>query len=368
MNKQSKQNNEKNKKKMDNQLNQKELPLLSVIVRAFNIEKELLDKCILSVVQQTYTNIEIMLVNNASTDDTGLYCDAWLQKDSRIKVLHSQKGLRTLEILKHATGDYVHTLDHDDWIAPEMYANMMSAMLSTNSDIARCEFCKVYPDGRIEQRNIIPHTDGYEIISRKETVLLLMENKKWQAYYWQNIYKRELFDHYVPPKIKHAFGDIAKTHYLFHLASKIVYLHDVYYFYYQRPGSIVNQKTKQGRKRRDYLRGNAIYARYLFVKQYPEYHSILPTLKKEATVFSIFSLWDMIDYPQNFPENAYAEQVERLKQFSLSLQNGMYFVLNLDLFILKKLPRCYKFFYKLSYRNIRRIMPLRNYVLKKLSF
>ena len=348
---------------MENLAIQKEMPLLSVVIKAYNIEKELLDRCVSSVVQQTYTNLQIILINNKSKDDTGKYCDEWASKDKRIKVLHPQKGTTIRAYMQEVIGEYIHFMDHDDWIDPNMYSKMMQAMLETNSDIARCEFCFAYPDGSIKQRNITHHTDSFEIVGRKEGVLLLLENKKWSAYRWQNIYKKHLLDYVCPPKF--TWGDISSTHVYYHRAVQTVYLHDVFYYYYQRPGSIVNPISRQGKKYRDYCRGNSIYARYLFVKQHPEYHSMLPALKKEATVASIFSLWDMIDYPQVFHENAYEEQVERLKQLSLSLRDGMYFVLNLDLFILKKLPRCYKFFYKLSYRNIRRIMPLRNYVLKK---
>ena len=77
---------------MKNHPIQKDLPLLSVVIKAYNIEKELLDRCVSSVVQQTYTNLQILLINNRSKDDTGKYCDEWAPKDNRIKVLHKQKG------------------------------------------------------------------------------------------------------------------------------------------------------------------------------------------------------------------------------------------------------------------------------------
>ena len=349
---------------MDKPINQEETPLLSVVVLAYNIEKELLDRCISSVVQQTYTHIEIILINNASKDDTGKYCDEWSLKDQRIHVYHNQQGQYARELLEHTTGEYIHILDHDDWIAPNMYENMMSALVSTNSDIARCEYCFAYPDGRIVQRNVTHHTDEHEIMGRKEAVLLLLENKKWQGYFWVNIYKKQIWDHFEIPKIK-AFGDVSTVHTLYHRASQIVYLHDVFYYYYQRPGSEINQIDREGKKYRDYLRSNSIYLRFLFAKQYPEYQSILPLLKKEATADSLFSLWDIIDYPHIFPENAYGDQVERLKQFSFSLRDGKYFVLNFDLFLLKIIPRCYKFFYKLVYRNLRRIPVFKNFGLKK---
>ena len=339
---------------MDTQTNYKELPLLSVCIRAHNIEKELLDRCISSVVHQTYTNIEIILVNNFSNDDTGLYCDEWLQKDHRIQVIHSPKeNISFHTMLGYTTGEYVHLLDHDDWIDPNMYAKMMSAMLSTNSDIARCEFCFAYPDGRIVQRNITHNTDYYEVIGRDEGVLLILENKKWQTYRWQNIFKKNLLDFDIPNA--KTYADLAGTHVLFHHALQTVYLHDVFYFYYQRPGSIVNPQSRKGKKKNSYHRSNALYERYLFVKQHPQYHSMLRSAKKKSVKQGIYTLWDMIDYPQYFREHAYETQAERLKQFSLSPRDGILFIFNLDLWILKKLPRCYKLFYKIIYFNLIRL-------------
>ena len=346
---------------MNRQTNQQELPLLSVIVFAYNIEKELLNRCVSSAVRQTYTNLEIILVNNASTDDTtGLYCDEWEQKDNRIKVIHFKAPVDIdTPVMKATTGEYIHILDHDDWIAPNMYAKMMSAMLSTNSDIARCEFCFAYPDGRIEHRNITHETVDFETVGREESVLLLLENKKWQTYWWQNIFKKSLFDHYVSPTKEEIFGDLATIHTLFNHALQTVYLHDVFYYYYQRPGSEVNSLNDQRKMYRDYCRGNAHYERYLFVKQHTEYHGMLRPLKKTAALHGIFSLWDMIDNPQCFPDNAYKEQVEKLNTFSLSLRVGaMLFILNLDLLILKIFPNGYKPYYKLFrlfYKNLRRL-------------
>lgn len=267
--------------------------------------------------------------------------------------------------IKIATGEYIHLLDHDDWLDPNMYAKMMSAMLSTNSDIARCEYCLAYSDGQIEHLNITHDTDNFEIIGREKGVLLLLEHK-WQSYRWQNICKKQLYDHQVFPS-GNVFGDLSGTHILFHRASQTVYLHDVFYYYYQRLGSTVNPRNIQGKMSIEYQRGNSLYERYLFVKQHPQYHSMLQPLKKEVTLTSISSLWNMIDYPQFFPDNAYKTQTERLKTFSFSLRGGgKLFVSNLDLLILKILPGCYKLYYKLTYRNMKRLYRLiKNLLIRK---
>ena len=331
---------------------EKRQPLLTVIVPCYNVQ-DYLDRCLASIITQIYNNLEIILIEDGSTDQTGMLCDVWQAKDSRIRVIHKQNGgldFARKTGIENATAEYIAFVDADDWIDENMCAKMMSAMIDTNSDIARCEFCFVYPDGEIVQRNIAHKTDNFEIIGREEGVLLILEDKKWKSHLVQNIYKRQLFDYYVHQKGR-LFEDLAGTHILFHHAAQTVYLHDVFYYYFQRSGSLINPQNIQGKIIKEYHYRNAIYERYLFVKQHPEYHSMLQTFKKSAFTYGILSLWDMIDYPQYFPENAYEEQVARLKTFSFPLRVSKRFVLNLDLVILKLFPRCYQSYYRFIYQS-----------------
>ena len=97
-------------------------PLVSVIVPVYKVEKYL-DKCIESIVGQTYENLEIILVDDGSPDNCPTMCDEWAQKDSRIKVIHKENG--GLSSARNAgldacTGDYIGFVDSDDWIEPDM--------------------------------------------------------------------------------------------------------------------------------------------------------------------------------------------------------------------------------------------------------
>ena len=98
-------------------------PLISVIVPVYNTAKYL-DKCITSIINQTYANLEIILVDDGSTDDSPAMCDMWTEKDSRIKVIHKQNGGASsarnagLDIM---SGELVGFIDSDDYIAPDMY-------------------------------------------------------------------------------------------------------------------------------------------------------------------------------------------------------------------------------------------------------
>lgn len=114
-------------------------PLLSVIVPVYNVEKYL-NQCIASIVNQTYTNLEIILVNDGSTDNSGKICDSWAERDSRIKVFHKINGgggeARNLG-MDVATGELVGMVDSDDYLHPNMYMHLYSLM-DDDVDIVEC--------------------------------------------------------------------------------------------------------------------------------------------------------------------------------------------------------------------------------------
>lgn len=115
-------------------------PQISVIVPIYNVEKYL-SKCIDSIINQTLTNIEIILVNDGSTDNSGKIIDEYAKKDSRIKVIHKKNGGQGsarnagLDIAK---GEYIGFVDSDDWIDSNMYESLYNAAISNNSDIVVC--------------------------------------------------------------------------------------------------------------------------------------------------------------------------------------------------------------------------------------
>ena len=121
---------------MPDHMEQKQ-PALSVIVPVYNVEKYL-DRCIRSIAGQTYTNLEIILVDDGSTDHCGEICDEWSRKDTRIQVFYKKNGglvSARKAGLKTASGQYIAYVDSDDWIEENMYERMMELMLCNHSDI-----------------------------------------------------------------------------------------------------------------------------------------------------------------------------------------------------------------------------------------
>ena len=115
---------------------------ISIIVPVYKVEKYL-DKCVKSIVEQTYKNLEIILVDDGSPDNCPAMCDEWAQKDSRIIVIHKENG--GVSSARNAglavcTGDYVGFVDSDDWIEPDMYEYLLDISMNGNADVSRCAF------------------------------------------------------------------------------------------------------------------------------------------------------------------------------------------------------------------------------------
>ena len=129
--------------------------LISVIVPVYNVAPYL-DRCVKSIVEQTYKNLEIILIDDGSTDASGDMCDIWAKKDSRIQVIHKPNGgqseARNMGI-DHSTGDYLSFADPDDWLDTSMLETLFSAIRDNRGvDMAVCGFAMVYADKTKERR------------------------------------------------------------------------------------------------------------------------------------------------------------------------------------------------------------------------
>ena len=127
-----------------------ENPSISIIVPVYNIE-EYLPRCIESILRQTYTNLQLVLVDDGSKDRSGALCDEYAKKDSRILVVHKENGgsssarNRGIEV---ATGEYLGFVDSDDYVEPDMYGKMVTAILENG-----CNIVQVARDEKDERGN-----------------------------------------------------------------------------------------------------------------------------------------------------------------------------------------------------------------------
>ena len=169
---------------------------ISVIVPVYNSKKEL-NKCIESISNQTYKNLEIICIDDGSTDGSGHILDALAQNDERIKVVHKtnkgESNARNIG-LKMATGEYIAFCDCDDWIDKEMYEVLAKIIETEKVDLAASSWYKESDDNTQLIQNNLPICE--DIITRDKLLkyLYMRDSYRGFAYMWNKLYKRELFE------------------------------------------------------------------------------------------------------------------------------------------------------------------------------
>ncbi len=212
--------------------------LITVIIPIYNVEKYL-DRCIQSVVGQTYKNLEIILVDDGSPDGCPLICDEWAKRDIRIKVIHKKNGglsdARNTG-LSVAKGEYIGFVDSDDYILPEMYEKLMEAIQQTRADLAICDCERVYDRTGGTIYDVSPIRN--EILNREQALEKLAE-KHWWHYVvaWNKLYTRKSLKNVRFPVGK-IHEDQFVIHEVFANCDKIICLEEKFYRYVQRSGGI----------------------------------------------------------------------------------------------------------------------------------
>lgn len=219
--------------------------LISIIVPVYNV-KEFLNKCLISIISQTYRSIEIILVDDGSTDESGLICDMYKEKDKRIQVIHKKNGglsdARNMG-LHIAKGEYVMFIDSDDYLNIHMVEELYCSIVELKADVAICGFKRVENDNiNIYEK---PGITQHKVISGRQVIVDIYSGKGENTTFvaWNKIYKRELF---VNNGIEYPFGriyeDTFTTYKLLYHASKVAITEACMYYYRIRQGSIINTK------------------------------------------------------------------------------------------------------------------------------
>ena len=213
---------------------------ISIIVPIYNVEP-FIRKCVYSLINQTYENIEILLIDDGSPDNCGKICDALAKEDKRIKVIHQEnKGLCGARNagLKAATGDYIGFVDSDDWVSNDMFEYLIDNLLKYNADISACRYYRIIPNKKTSVKS-----DGITYIYTKEQAIHELVNKfTIRSIFCNKLFKKELFKKIKFPEGL-TFEGTYMMHKLFSECEKIVFLPDAKYFYYSFEESIVNTKN-----------------------------------------------------------------------------------------------------------------------------
>lgn len=270
--------------------------LISIILPIYNVEKYL-EKCIQSVIAQTYSNIEIILVNDGSKDNSLEICNQYAERDNRIVVLDKKNGglsdARNAGA-KIAKGEYFVFIDSDDYIHHQMIELLYKGIVEKNAELAICDLQYVYEGKQVERENekidISKEIENITCFDRKKAIEnILSENFIVYTVAWNKIYHRKLFN-----QIEYPFGKIHEdeftTYRLLYCAERIAYIHQPLYYYVQRQNSIMSEnfsekrfhKVEAHKQRADFLIEHGLYESRA-VKLY--FFSFIIFIEKYISVF-----------------------------------------------------------------------------------
>ncbi|MGM0874213.1 MAG: glycosyltransferase family 2 protein [Bacillota bacterium] len=221
------------------------MPAISIIVPIYNVE-QYLHRCLDSILAQTFTDFELILVNDGSTDNSGEICDLYAEKDTRIKIIYKKNGglsdARNSGI-KIAQGDFIGFIDSDDWIEPNMYEILYNLCIENNVDISTCSF-NIWDKG--ERRKVKINKKSVTVLDSK-TALQNMYDGKLPGYVaWNKLYKKHIFETIRFPKGR-IYEDAAIMYRVYDSTNGIAFIEYPLYNYIYRESSITRSEFSEKR-------------------------------------------------------------------------------------------------------------------------
>ena len=223
-------------------------PLVSIIVPVYNVEKYL-DKCVESIINQTYTNLEVILVDDGSPDNCPQMCDEWAQKDSRIRVVHKENGglsdARNCGI-EACNGEWVYFIDSDDYIACDTIEKLYNVAIVNNCDMSIGRYVEVH-NGIEKESEYSGETFVYSQDEYWEQVYSLTLKSEYLIpvnliISCNKLIKRNIFDFARFPKSKYHEDEFI-IHKLISKCNKIAFLDSKFYYYIQNDNSIMHKPS-----------------------------------------------------------------------------------------------------------------------------
>lgn len=250
-------------------------PLVSVVVPVYN-QKNFLDKCLESIKKQTYSNLEVLLIDDGSNDGSEEICDRWRKRDNRIHIFHVKNGglsyARNIGLNK-ATGDLITFVDSDDWVDRNMISQMVKTMIHYEVDLTFINYDELLSENNIKkakaQNNLVT------IYTRKDVIKFILEGKKLTNHVWRGIYKSKLIKSNIFPEGKN-YEDMYSMLEFIRPCKKIAILNDVLYHHRLNEKAITN--TWNYSNCMDYCNAS-FHEAELALNLYPEFRSDVVTSK-----------------------------------------------------------------------------------------
>lgn len=241
---------------------------ISIIVPVYNVSKYL-DKCILSILHQSFKDFELILVDDGSTDGSGDLCDVYSKMDARVKVYHQKNQGQAVArnfAVKVAKGEYLGFVDSDDWVESDMFEKLLMTAIKHNADVVICRLQTVTEKGEV--KDILGYGETMTMDKSQATSEILRDDKM-QSFPVNKLYKRKIFDNVEFPPDRY-FEDTATIYKAIYNSEKVVTIPYVGYNYRYNPNSTCNNKNLDYMKlvKREYDNALAFGERYMFCKKY----------------------------------------------------------------------------------------------------
>ncbi len=281
--------------------------LISIIVPAYNVEPYL-ERCVISLINQSYEKIEILLVNDGSTDGTGELCNRLAEKDSRIKVFHQKnKGLSGARNkgIYFAQGEYITFIDSDDYVSNDYIRILYEVALKNTADMVFCDFLEMKEGDTLEEnKEVVYHEKIYDKTELYDIISDIVHHEKTKVVIaCAKLFKRGIFESFRFPEGR-IHEDEFSVHHLLWKCKKVVGIDSSLYYYCIRSGSITGDEEYNDRHLQVL---DAYEDRVQFYKEH---------LSKELFVAMIICFFEMItvEYQRALKQHAEADICEHIRK------------------------------------------------------
>lgn len=287
-------------------------PKISVVIPAYNVAPYLRE-CLDSVLSQTYENLEVLLVDDGSTDETPVLCDAYAARDGRITVIHRENGgisAARNSGLDAATGEFIGFVDADDRAAPQLYRLLYDGLIRLDADISVCNF---YHEDPVRKTLDEEGPRAEAVLQNGDATRLLLRDEELKNYMWNKLFRAELFECIRFPAGE-KFEDISTTYKLFERARRVALLPVSAYYYIYRGESIVRIHSFAN----EVECVSAGLSRYEALKdKYPEYRPVMAF----TIMHTITKVWGLAWDNRELIKTGYQQTLESFADFSRQYKN-----------------------------------------------
>ena len=305
---------------------------VSIIVPVYKVEKYI-HRCVDSILGQTYSNLEIILVNDGSPDECGRIADQYRKQDERIKVIHKPNGglseARNVG-MEAITGEFTMFVDSDDWLEKDMVEQLLHHSLHYKADVVQSAFYYAYDDKLLIDDRHYQQGKAAETFDKQSLMYELVRNEKVKNFAWGKLYKTSVVKN-IPFEKGVLFEDVFWAHRIMHAANRFVLLHQPLYNYYQRNDSIVATYTPRNL---DMLTG--LKKQHVFLeKHYPEFtdESLKVLLKTSLLHYNLLFLNRKQDPGRKYREEIRSYIRHHYYQMSAAVKDDKELKQQLHLFI-----------------------------------